>query len=154
MRDVQETCRFYGDTLGFKVGDWIADHFVFMRCGHEHHTLNFVQLGQARLQHLAFEMQDAAALIQSCDVLAHNNLEIMWGPVRHGPGHNMATYHRNPQGQIVELYAEMDLMTNEALGYYDPRPWHADRPQKPKVWPRGGNIWGPVGPVDFLKQGV
>jgi hypothetical protein len=34
-------------------------------------------------------------------------------------------------------------MTDEALGYFEPRPWHRDRPQRPKVWtglPR--DIWG------------
>ena len=38
----------------------------------------------------------------------------------------------------------MDQMKDEALGYFDPRPWHQDRPQRPKVWPRGTlrNYWG------------
>ncbi len=157
VRDVQETRKFYEHALGFRVGDWIGDYFVFMRCGHEHHTLNFIQSDHSRMQHIAFEMQNSAALTLSCDVLASAELKILWGPVRHGPGHNIATYHKNPAGQIIELYTEMDLMTNEGLGYYDPRPWHVDRPQKPKVWSVGGpqrDIWGPIGPQDFLKQGV
>jgi hypothetical protein len=38
----------------------------------------------------------------------------------------------------------MDQMNDEALGYFDPRPWHQDRPQRPKVWPRDTlrNCWG------------
>jgi hypothetical protein len=38
----------------------------------------------------------------------------------------------------------MDQMSNEALGYFDPRPWHQDRPQYPKVWPKDTlrNYWG------------
>ena len=24
---------------------------------------------------------------------------------------------------------------DETLGYFEPRPWHEDRPQRPKVWP-------------------
>jgi hypothetical protein len=34
---------------------------------------------------------------------------------------------------------------NEALGHFEPRPWHRDRPQKPKVWakdPTAANYWG------------
>ena len=73
----------------------------------------------------------------------------MWGPVRHGPGHNVATYHRNPDDQMVEFFIELDKMMDEELGYFEPRPWHGDRPQQPKVWaldqPR--DKWGlPPGP--------
>jgi hypothetical protein len=25
-------------------------------------------------------------------------------------------------------------MHDEELGYFEPRPWHQDRPQRPKVW--------------------
>jgi len=31
---------------------------------------------------------------------------------------------------------------DEELGYFDPRPWHQDRPQRPKVWTiPGASIW-------------
>ena len=68
----------------------------------------------------------------------------MWGPGRHIIGHNIAAYHRNSDNVRVELYCEMDQMSNEALGYFDPRPWHQDRPQYPKVWPKDTlrNYWG------------
>jgi catechol 2,3-dioxygenase-like lactoylglutathione lyase family enzyme len=155
--DVQATCAFYEEVLGFRVSDWIGDYFVFMRCGPEHHTVNFIRGDRKRMHHFAFEMQSSAALIASCDVLAREQFDIIWGPVRHGPGHNIATYHKNPAGQIVELYAEMDIMTNESLGYYDPRPWHRDRPQRPKIWRTDGprrDVWGPLPPADFLQLGV
>jgi hypothetical protein len=45
---------------------------------------------------------------------------------------------------IVELYAELDQIKSEALGYFDPRPWHVDRPQRPKAWKRedgGAMVW-------------
>jgi hypothetical protein len=34
---------------------------------------------------------------------------------------------------------------NEELGYFEPRPWHRDNPQRPKVWakdPSAANLWG------------
>jgi hypothetical protein len=42
-------------------------------------------------------------------------------------------------------------MKDEALGYWEPRPWHRDRPQRPKVWPRVGSesIWGVPPTPDF-----
>jgi len=33
--------------------------------------------------------------------------------------------------ELIELYAELDQMKDEELGYWDPRPWHRDRPQRP-----------------------
>ena len=78
---------------------------------------------------------------------------LIWGPGRHGPGHNVFTYHRNPDDQIVELFTELDKMLDENLGYFDPRPWHRDRPQKPKVWrglPR--DIWGTPPTREYIRQ--
>ena len=46
---------------------------------------------------------------------------MLWGPGRHGIGHNLFTYHRWPNGLITELFAELDQMKDEALGYFEPR---------------------------------
>jgi len=43
-------------------------------------------------------------------------------------------------------------MLDESLGYFDPRPWHRDRPQKPKVWASVRDIWGPPPTPDYLRQ--
>jgi catechol-2,3-dioxygenase len=142
-RDPLAASTFCADVMGFRVSDWIEDRFVFMRCGYEHHTLNFALGPERRLHHIAFELRDAAHMHRACDLLARNEHPVLWGPVRHGPGHNIAIYHRNPDGHLVELFYDMDRMTDEELGYYDPRPWHRDRPQRPKVWvglPR--DVWG------------
>jgi catechol 2,3-dioxygenase-like lactoylglutathione lyase family enzyme len=155
--DVHKTGKFYTDVLGFRLGDWVDDYFLFLRSGHEHHTVNFIRSNATRMHHMAFELQNSAALTASCDILAQAKLDILWGPLRHGPGHNVSTYHKNPAGQIVELFAELDLMSNEALGSYDPRPWHHDRPQRPKVWSTNGprrDVWGPFAPEGFLNMGA
>ena len=69
---------------------------------------------------------------------------LVWGPGRHIIGHNVAAYHRNADQVRVELFCEMDQIKDEALGYFDPRPWHQDRPQVPKTWPKDTlrNYWG------------
>jgi catechol-2,3-dioxygenase len=150
--DPQKAANFYGEVLGFRVSDWIEENFVFMRCGFDHHTLNFARGPQRRLHHIAFELRDSSHMHQACDLLGRKRIEILWGPVRHGPGHNVAVYHRNPDGQLVELFFDMDRMADETLGYYEPRPWHSDRPQKPKIWrglPR--DLWG-LAPAPSLHE--
>jgi hypothetical protein len=94
------------------------------------------------MHHVAFELKDWAHILSACDFLGSKNIQLIWGPGRHGPGHNLYTYHRNPDDQIIELYAELDKMLDEDLGYFEPRPWHRDRPQKPKVWERAADIFG------------
>lgn len=42
--------------------------------------------------------------------------------------------HHGTDGAMIELYNDMDVFVPE-LGFCEPRPWHADLPQKPKHWP-------------------
>jgi catechol 2,3-dioxygenase-like lactoylglutathione lyase family enzyme len=145
--DPERAAKFFGDLLGFRVSDRIEENFVFLRCGPEHHAMNFARGAEARIHHLAFELRDASHMHQACDLLGRSKFQILWGPVRHGPGHNVAVYHHNPDRYLIELYYSMDLMLDEELGYFEPRPWHRDRPQRPKTWvglPR--DVWG-VGPA-------
>jgi catechol 2,3-dioxygenase-like lactoylglutathione lyase family enzyme len=148
----QETAAFYSKVLGFRVSDWIDDFFVFMRCNIDHHTVNFIRGSHVRLHHMAFELKDFIHLQNSCDLFGQKKVPIIWGPLRHGPGHNIATYHRNPDDQVIELFCELDRMVDEELGYFEPRPWHADTPQRPKTWAAGGTtVWGPPPLPDFSR---
>ncbi len=94
--DIQRTVAFYERVLGFRVSDWIGDFFCFMRCNTDHHTVNFFTGPDVKLHHIAFELKDFMHLQNSCDVMGQKQVPIIWGPLRHGPGHNVATYHRNP----------------------------------------------------------
>jgi catechol 2,3-dioxygenase-like lactoylglutathione lyase family enzyme len=144
--DIQATVKFYSEVLGFRVSDWIGDFFVFMRCNPDHHTVNFLSGPQRGLHHIAFELNDWNHIKTACDLLPDHNLDLIWGPGRHGPGHNIYTYHLNPDGFTIEMFTELDRMSNEENGYFDPRPWHKDHPQRPKVWDpatiRSRNFWG------------
>jgi catechol 2,3-dioxygenase-like lactoylglutathione lyase family enzyme len=136
VSDPQKLTKFYCDVLGFRVSDWIGDHFSFLRCGMDHHTVNFVRFETEALHHIAFEMQDWSAIHQACDYLTKNRVPLVWGPLRHTVGHNIAAYHRNPDEIRVELFTELDLMLDEELGYWEPRPWHEERPLRPRTWPK------------------
>jgi catechol 2,3-dioxygenase-like lactoylglutathione lyase family enzyme len=151
--DPKAMADFYCRVLGFRVSDWIEDYFVFLRCNPDHHTVNFIRGSKIKMHHIAFEMKDFAHIQDACELLALRKMPINWGPVRHGPGHNVAIYHRNCDDQNVEFYIELDQMKDEELGYFDPRPWHHDTPQRPKVWDRKSspNLWGPLPTPDFMR---
>ncbi len=153
VNDPKATCDFYARVLGFRESDWIGDFFVFIRCNADHHTLNFIRGKNEKMHHMAFELKDMAHLQSACDLMGQRKHPILWGPLRHGPGHNMAIHHRNPDDQVIELYCELDQMLDEELGYFVPRPWHHDTPQRPKVWPHGlNNCWG-LPPLPELNRG-
>jgi catechol 2,3-dioxygenase-like lactoylglutathione lyase family enzyme len=154
VTDAKATAKFYCDVLGFRVSDWMADFFCFLRCGVDHHTINLMETGSNRHFHTAFELRDWSHLQQASDFLSINGYQLIWGPGRHGIGHNLFTYHRSPSGLITELFAELDQIQDEALGYFEPRPWHRDHPQRPKVWektPAASNLWGPMPPEEMMK---
>ena len=154
VNDPQAIADFYCRVLGFRLSDWIEDFFVFLRCNPDHHTVNFIRGPKQKMHHIAFELKDFAHLQDACELLALRKMPINWGPVRHGPGHNVAIYHRNADDQNVEFYIELDQMKDEELGYFDPRPWHHDTPQRPKVWDRkiAPNLWGPLPMPDFRRD--
>jgi catechol 2,3-dioxygenase-like lactoylglutathione lyase family enzyme len=149
----KEYAEFYSRVLGFRISDWIQDWFVFMRCGPDHHTINFLKGKRTQMHHVAFELKDWPHVQSACDLLGGKDIPIIWGPGRHGPGHNIYVYHRNPDDQIVEMFTELDKMLDESLGYFEPRPWHRDHPQMPKVWAAPPNdMWGPPPTADYLRQ--
>ena len=47
-------------------------------------------------------------------------------------------------------------MSEEALGYFDPRPWHEDRPQRPKTWDPAAALsaWGRFPLPELFKTGL
>jgi catechol-2,3-dioxygenase len=154
VTDVKAVTQFYCDVLGFRVSDWMGDYFSFLRCGVDHHTINLVETGKNKHFHTAFELRDWSHLQTACDFLSRHGYKILWGPGRHGIGHNLFTYHRGPDGLITELFAELDQIQDEALGYFEPRPWHRDNPQRPKTWPKtpeAANLWGPMPPDEMMQ---
>jgi catechol 2,3-dioxygenase-like lactoylglutathione lyase family enzyme len=144
VTDVAKVAKFYEEVLGFRVSDWVGDHFVFMRCSVDHHTVNFVHYDTPRLHHVAFEVKDWSEVQRSVEILARNKIPLVWGPLRHIVGHNIAAYHRNGDDLRVEFYCEMDLMYDEVLGYWQPRPWHEEVPLRPRHWPKDTwrSAWG------------
>jgi catechol 2,3-dioxygenase-like lactoylglutathione lyase family enzyme len=150
VKDPQKAVDFFVGVLGFRVSDWMGDFFAFLRCGPDHHTINFLRGEAMGMHHHAFEARNFEHIKDACDLLGRRRIPLLWGPGRHGVGHNIFTYHHNPDRQTVEVYTELDQMSDESRGYFDPRPWHEDNPQRPKVWTPGieaANIWGLLNPA-------
>jgi catechol 2,3-dioxygenase-like lactoylglutathione lyase family enzyme len=151
--NVRQAVDFYCKILGFRESDWMADFFAFLRCGPDHHSINLVRGSRAKIHHNAFELRDWGHIKEACDLLAGERIPLVWGPVRHGIGHNISTYHRNPDGGMIELFTELDRINDEGHGTWEPRRVHQEFPQRGKVWtdvPLAANMWGSPPPEGFL----
>jgi catechol-2,3-dioxygenase len=150
VSDLPSSQAFYLEVMGFRFSDMIGDFFTFLRCNSDHHAINLMASDKrSRLFHVAFEMRDMMHLKDQLDHLATRGHQLIWGPGRHGVGHNIFTYHRDPDGNIVELFTEIDLIFDESDEHFEPRPWHEEFPQRPKVWdpaPGAANTWGIIEP--------
>jgi catechol 2,3-dioxygenase-like lactoylglutathione lyase family enzyme len=102
VNDVQQVVKFYTDVLGFRVSDWHGDTFAFLRCGPDHHTVNFVFDQVPQLHHIAFEVKDWAEIQRACEWLAKNNIHLVWGPAHHRPQHrNLSPQRRQSAGRVL-----------------------------------------------------
>jgi len=141
--DTGPTVAFFLDVLGFRLSDDVGDGtLVFMRCNPDHHGVG-VGLGpRAGLNHYAWGVENLATLGLLGDVLASNGATFIWGPGRHGAGLNLFTYHFDPAGCIVEYYADLYQVWDEAG--YEPGRWSLDDP-------RFANLWGAGAPREMME---
>ncbi|MCK1667712.1 VOC family protein [Bradyrhizobium sp. 153] len=149
--EAAKSVKFFEQALGFAMTDRIDPGATFLTCNRDHHVLNVVDAPLRKLHHIAFELKSRSHHHDAADFLSSHNIPIVWGPARHTAGHNLASYHFDPDQVLVELYADMDILIPE-LGWFEPRPWHETLPLKPQVWQRGTlTTWGTKYDFDFRK---
>ena len=135
---------FWTEVLGFRVSDRFG-RVTWMRCDAEHHGLAVVPAVEGtKLHHQAWQTQDLSSMGAYCDALIHAHLALIWGPVRHGPGFNLATYLPDTAGAIIEVYADMLQIADDAG--YKAQDWSNE--------PNALNMWGPPTPADFMSFGL
>lgn len=142
--DAEVILAFWLDGLGFRVSDQSGGQ-TWTRCDADHHGLAVGPRASGTvLHHHAWEARDWGALGAYCDQLAINDLALSWGPVRHGPGFNRATYLLDPDGGAIEVYSDLLRIDDEAA--YRAVDWSTQ--------PRAMNLWGPEAGADLLEAGI
>lgn len=139
QRDVME--RFYA-TLGLRVSDRTAKGMSFMRCNRDHHSLAVVDSQRTGVQHVAFDVVEMDNVMVALGALTKEGTSCVWGPGRHGPGHNIFTYYADPAGVFIEYYAELEQVEEELDGPLEEKFWGEE-------W--RGDVWGTAGvpPANF-----
>jgi catechol 2,3-dioxygenase len=135
--DVDGAVAFLRDVLDFRVSDVVDGRGVFLRCNSEHHAVAYLQ-GRGVLHHHAWAVPGIDDLARLGDVIDDLGGTLLWGPLRHGAGNNIAAYFAEPSGAVVEFYTDMEAILDE--GAFNERTWTNE---DPRWWSRWAKIRGP-----------
>jgi catechol 2,3-dioxygenase len=141
--NIPELLAFYEEVLGFRLSDRMGgDSFLWLRSDHYHHSLALIKREGRCMDHFSFDLADWEDVKLWCDKFARNDVSVVWGPGRHGPGNNLFIMFRDPQGTLLEYSLEMELY------------WDDVTEQEPRYWENTGksvSLWGAW--PDFRQEG-
>lgn len=117
--EVRRALEFYM-SMGFWLSEYIGSDdenvlAVFLQRKGNPHDIVFFNGNGPQLHHFAFMTSEGANLLRACDIAGELGYGrgVERGPGRHGPGHALFVYFRDPDGHRVELfnthYQVMDL---------------------------------------------
>jgi catechol 2,3-dioxygenase len=129
---------FYENALGLVASDYVvrdeadpaSKTVAFYRSDPEHHSFAVFAADGVRADHHAYETSGWMDIRDWADHLAGLGVEIWWGPGRHGPGNNLFFMFLDPNGDQIEISAELEVF---------------DRTTPPRIWPHDEktlNLWG------------
>ena len=132
--DVVSFQNFYQNKLGFQVTDRVIKNngelaTCFTTSNHEHHTIACFKSSKSGIDHHSYEAGDWNFIKNWCDHFASNNIQLMWGPGRHGPGNNLFVFIEDTDGNWIEISAELETVHGRPV-----RNW----PQEERTL----NLWG------------
>ncbi len=131
------------ELLDFRISDLIEGG-VFLRCNVDHHGIGVFE-GNGLLHHHAWEVSSIVELAALADLIDARGGAVLWGPVRHGMGNNIALYLQDTSGAIVEYYCEMDRIYDDAN--YVPGNWE-------RTGDKWYSLWAPGFPDGFAELGL
>ncbi len=125
---------FYVEKLGFKISDKVINKngqltTCFMRSNQEHHTVACFLSNKLGLDHYSFEAGTWEWIKNWCDHFSKQNIQLIWGPGRHGPGNNLFAFIEDLDGNKIEISAELEIVHDRQI-----KKW----PHEPKTL----NLWG------------
>ena len=121
VRDLDASTRFYTEVMGLTVSDRIADQMVFLRAGEDHHDLALSRLPadapdrddlprytRPGLEHFSYYVESLEEMRRAVEVARSHGVTIERGIGQHGPGGNWFLVFKDPDGNNVEIYTEME----------------------------------------------
>lgn len=122
-----------------------------------YHQLVVVRSHLNELHHLQFTLKSVDSFYETYEAMKANGIAIEWGPLRHGPGHNIAMYFRDHEGHWIEYSVEEEVVLDDTT--YVPRTWSTADPHVVDEWNSGDPPKELMGPPPeqaekFMKLGA
>lgn len=118
--DLERLTIFYRDKLGFLISDTVCAETSthpdapaavnFFRADAEHHSFAAFLAPNSRSDHHCYETSCWNDIRDWADHLCAMGVIPWWGPGRHGVGRNLFFMVKDPDGNNVELSAEIEIM--------------------------------------------
>lgn len=138
--DIKRLSRWYVETLGFRVTDYLGDEGIWLHLNADHHVLAMLQKTPAHFHHVALELVDWGEMRVLLDHLGMHGRWCIWGPGRHGVGGSNFAYIRIPdEDLVVELYCDLEQLRRDHV----PRRWEDN--------PHSSNTWGTLPPRTYFR---
>ena len=96
--DVPRMIAFYVGLAGFRISDQLEDgRFAWLRSNRDHHVLAVVHTGvSGDIDHYSYDLAEWEDFKAWCDRLTDENVDVAWGPGRHGPKWRNSTTTGSP----------------------------------------------------------
>jgi catechol 2,3-dioxygenase len=104
--DMAKISTFYAERLGFEAKTYNPRMF-FMKCNQDHHSLAFANGTVSTLNHLAFAMQDVAAVSRGAKRMMTHGFPMGWGVGQHAAGEDVYAYFEGPEGGGIEYITKV-----------------------------------------------
>jgi catechol 2,3-dioxygenase-like lactoylglutathione lyase family enzyme len=136
--DVDAEMAFLGEVLGLKetaqvIAPGVGPVIAFFRAHTLFHCYTVVRGSANGLHHFQLTLKNAPAVHAAYQRMREGGaVELVWGPVRHGPGHNVAYYFRDYDGHFVEYSAEEEVILEDSS--YVVQHWSAEDPKFADEW--------------------
>ena len=117
--NIEEMVDFYQNTIGYLISDNVFDEnkklkTAFLRSDNEHHSLAIFQAKEKWFDHHCYESSNWNAIRDWADHLSTFDIPLQWGPGRHGPGNNLFIFIHDPDGNWLEISAELQVVPVDA----------------------------------------
>lgn len=109
-----------------------------------YHCMVVVRTPEPAMHHYQMSLKSVDSFYATYEALKRAGVDIQWGPLRHGPGHNIAMYFQDGAGYWVEYSVEEEIILDDE--HYVPRTWTVEDPHVVDEWQTGPPPLGLMGP--------
>ncbi len=117
--DAESLVHFYTNVVGLLISDKMVEDTTITACwmrtkdDREHHSLAVFRKSEQGIDHHSYELNDWGLIRDWADHFAAKGIKLSWGPGRHGPGNNLFIFVYDPDGNWIELSAELETINGE-----------------------------------------